>query len=85
MAGNFKLKAQTIQAIQVADPVVQAAEVAALVGATSFTTNLAEYTVTFAISDKGPVTVRAGDVVALLDGGVSVLDPIDFSDQYEPA
>lgn len=85
MAGNFKLKAQTIQAIQVGDPVVQAAEVAALVGATSFTTNLAEYAVTFAITDKEPVTVRAGEVVALIDGGVSVLDPVAFSELYEPA
>lgn len=85
MAGNFKLKAQTIQALQVADPVVQAVEAANLVESTSYTIDIERYQVTFARAGKDPLTVAAGQVIALIDGEAVVMDPIEFADLYEPA
>lgn len=85
MAGNFKLKAQTIQALQVADPVVQAVEAATLVESTSYTIDIERYQVTFARAGKDPLTVAAGQVIALIDGETVVMDPIEFADLYEPA
>ncbi len=85
MAGNYKLKAQTIQAIQVSDPVVQATEAATLLGSSSYTIDIERYQVTFSRTDKEPLTVAAGQVIALIDGEAVVMDPIDFAELYEPA
>ncbi len=88
MISRFRVKAQTIHGIDVNDPLAQAAEIAKMVGATSFSVDILAGTITFAIDaiDGGEpqtYTACAGQVVSISAGIVSIQLRTIFYDTFE--
>lgn len=85
MAGTYKLKAQTVKAIDVQSPIAQAADLAEFIKASAFIVDIVANTATFTLSDGGnTLSVTSGKVVSIVGGVVSVQDSIEFYDMYEP-
>ncbi len=85
MASTFRLKAQTIQAIEVTSPVTQVADIATLIGASAFIVDVIANTATFTIMASGDaISVTTGKVVSITSGVISVWDAIEFYETYEP-
>ena len=85
MIGKYKLKAQTIQAIEVSSPIAQAADIATLIGASAFIVDIIANTATFTVMDGGTtVVVGSGKVVSVASGVVSVQNREEFYELFEP-
>lgn len=82
MISNFKPKAQVTQGIDIQHPASQASEIASMIGASSFTADILAGTATFDI-DSGKIVVRAGQVVSISAGTVSVQSREEFLAMYE--
>ncbi len=84
MVATYKLKAQTIQAIDVASPIAQATDIATMIGASAYIADIFANSVTFTVMDGGStVIVAAGKVVSLSYGVVTVQDRGEFYELFE--
>lgn len=84
MASTFRLKAQTIQGIDVEKPVAQAADIAELIGASAFIVDIQANTAEFTPANgDANITVRAGQVISVTCGVIGVQDRDDFYAKFE--
>lgn len=90
MISRYKLKPQTITAIEVQEPRAQASEIASMIDAQSFVVDVPAGTATFILvpgydgAESRSVTAYVGDVVSISAGSVSVLRREQFYELYEP-
>lgn len=82
----FKEKAPTLLAIEFTNALIQSPEVANLIGATSLAVDVTNKRTVFTV-DSGETgnayTVAEGQVIALSNGAVSVMDAVEFYAKYE--
>ncbi len=87
MITNFKPRTPVTKGVDVESPIAQAAEVAELLGASSFIVDLVENSVTLTVeivgSDQTQYVVKGGQVVSVTGGLVSIQDRSVFYDQFE--
>lgn len=86
MISTFRLKAQTTRGVDVSSPMAQAAEIATLIGATSFIVDIYANNATFNIQTEQAgqsIVVTAGQVVSVTSGVVSVQDKAEFYEMFE--
>lgn len=90
MISTFRVKTQKTQGVDVDRPLDQAADIATLLQATSFSVDLAAGTASFSIdpSQDGEipgrlVTVAAGQVVSVTAGVISVQSRDEFYSTFE--
>ena len=81
----FKEKAPTLQAIEFTNALVQSPEVANLIGATSLAVDITNKRTVFTVGEITQATyaVAEGQVIALSNGLISVMDATDFYAKYE--
>lgn len=85
MATTFKLKAQTVTAIDVQAPIAQASDIAAFIGASAFIVDIMANTVTLTMPVSGhTIPVTAGKVISIIAGEIKVQDSSEFYSMYEP-
>lgn len=84
MAITYKLKAPTVQAIEVTSPIAQAYDIANLIGASAFIVDIMANTATFTVMDGGEtISVTAGKVISITSGVISIQDSVEFYAMYE--
>lgn len=82
----FKEKAPTLQAIEFTNALVQSPEVANLIGATSFSVDVTNRSTIFTVANSetsNAYTAIEGEIIALSNGIVSVMDAVEFYAKYE--
>lgn len=89
MISTFRAKTQKTQGVDVSLPPAQASDIAVLIGASSFSVDLIENTASFNI-DPSPdgisgslITVRAGQVVSVTAGVISIEARDEFYNKFE--
>lgn len=82
MASIFKLKTQTTKGVDVTSPVAQAAEIASLIGATSFVVDIVENNATLN-TELQTYVVTAGQVISITSGVVSIQSRESFYEIFE--
>lgn len=85
---TFKLKAPTVQAIEVTDLIKQTPDVANLIGSQAYQVKIASQQqgvseATFIRTNSADITVKEGQVVSVETGTPTVWDSKDFYALYE--
>lgn len=84
-ATAFKLKAPTVQAIEVTNLLAQAQDVANLVGSQAYQVDVAKGEVTFVLDGADNLVVKTGQVVFVEDKVANARDAAEFYGLYEKA
>lgn len=86
MIQTFKEKAPTVQAVEFTNVLIQSADVANLIGATSMAVDMKGKCTTFTVSVDDldtPYTAQEGQIVGLVGGQVVVMAADEFYAKYE--
>jgi co-chaperonin GroES (HSP10) len=82
MAKTYKEKLPTLEAIEFTSAANQSGEVANLIGALSYTTDVSSKKTSFKVGDQ-VYTATEGQVIAIQGDAITVLDGADFYAKYE--
>lgn len=83
---KFKLRTHVTQGVDVSSPSAQASEIAAMIGANSFSVDATAGAATFIVDEEGgprQYTVTVGQVISISGGYVSVVARDSFLKTYE--
>lgn len=84
MISLYALKEKAIRGIEATSPVAQAMEIAELIGAQAFIVDVVSNSAKFSgILGRADVEVKAGDIVSVNGGSISVMPRAEFYSMFE--
>ncbi len=84
MISLYTLKEKAIRGIEATSPVAQAVEIAELIGAQAFIVDVISSSAKFSgILGRADVEVKAGDIVSVNGGSISVMPRAEFYAMFE--
>lgn len=84
MISLYTLKEKAIRGIEAVSPVAQAVEIAELIGAQAFIVDVVSNSAKFSgILGRADVEVKAGDIVSVTGGSISVMTRAAFYAMFE--